>query len=155
MFKNPKQLFLFIFIIVVFSMVFIILALSMLKFMELEKSRKKILIGKTPLYVEVFDSPSLRERGLMFRKNLEENHGALFVFDEEAIYPFWMKNTFLALSIAFISKEGIITEIQDMFPLDTINKHFSSQPIKYAIETNLGWFERNNINIGDTVFFIE
>ena len=89
-----------------------------------------------------------RARGLMFRKKLGSNEGMLFVFATARYRNFWMKNTFLPLSIAYISKYGTINEIYDMKPLDTSRTYPSRRPAQYALEVNRGWFQRNNITRG-------
>ena len=87
----------------------------------------------------------------MFRKNLPENQGMLFIFENSDFHSFWMKNTYIPLSIAFISASKEIVQIDNMFPLDTLNPHFPEKPIKYAIEVNQGWFQHHKIKVGDRV----
>ena len=108
-------------------------------------------IGEVRLRVEVRNTSEGRSRGLMYRKKLPENRGMLFIFDEPGVYPFWMKNTYIPLSIAFISVEGKIIQIDNMSPLDTLNLHFPRGPIKYVVEVNRGWFLRHKIKIGDKI----
>ena len=81
---------------------------------------------------------------------LPENEGMLFIYRREEILSFWMKNTTIPLSIAFIDKKGIITEIRDMKPLgmDSIR---SAKPAQYALEVNRGWFTKNGIKVGSKV----
>lgn len=117
-----------------------------------ERKLTTILINDIPLRVEISDTPKLREKGLMYRHKLLEDHGMLFVFDCPGIYPFWMKNTYIPLSIAFVSKEGEIVQIENMEPLDTLNLHIPREPILYAIEVNKGWFTSHNVKVGDTVY---
>jgi uncharacterized membrane protein (UPF0127 family) len=86
----------------------------------------------------------------MLPTKLGENEGMLFLYLREEILSFWMKNTTLKLSIAFINKRGEITEIRDMEPLgmDSVR---SAKKAQYALEVNQGWFEKNNIKVGDKV----
>ncbi len=86
----------------------------------------------------------------MFRERLGKDEGMLFVYAEEETLSFWMKNTRLPLSIAFIDKKGKIVDIQDMEPF-TLQTYVSASPAKYALETNQGWFTRNGILAGDFV----
>ena len=96
------------------------------------------------LHVEVADTAEERGKGLMARDNLPEDQGMLFVFEAEGQYGFWMKDTLIPLSIAFIEGEGVVIDIQDMQPRDeTIHK--PDEPYLYAVETNQGWFARNGI----------
>jgi len=104
-------------------------------------------IGGHKLTVEVASDPQQLERGLMYRRMLPENRGMLFVFDAPQILRFWMKNTYLPLSIAFIDADGVIINIADMKP-KTISVHSSSKPAKFALEVNQGWFRRNHVGPG-------
>lgn len=102
------------------------------------------------LTVEIADSQEERSTGLMHRDNLEDDRGMLFVFDKEQLASFWMKDTLIPLSIAFISADGTIRQIEDMEPqsLASVKSHRS---ILYALEVNRGWFDERNINPGDRV----
>jgi uncharacterized membrane protein (UPF0127 family) len=112
----------------------------------------KNIYGKPmPLQVEIADTEALRMKGLMDRKKLPWNRGMLFVFDKPARQNFWMKNTFIPLSIAYIGTNGVINEIYDMKPLDTSVIYPSTLPAHYALEVNRGWFEKNNITRGCSV----
>jgi uncharacterized membrane protein (UPF0127 family) len=107
------------------------------------------------LRVEIADTEKKRIKGLMNRKKLEENEGMLFIFEKPAILNFWMKDTSIPLSIAFINENLEIIQIEDMLPYDVINIHTSISPAKYALEVNKGWFEKNNIKIGDKIKIIK
>jgi len=102
------------------------------------------------LLVEVADSPEERSVGLMFRENLPEDEGMLFVFEQDGQHSFYMRNTLVPLSIAFIKSDGTIVEIEDMEPL-TETLHSTDEPYLYAIEANRGWFGRNGITAGSEV----
>jgi len=110
-----------------------------------------IRVGDTYLVVEVARTPEARQLGLMYRQRLPEDMGMLFVFDTVGIYTFWMKDTYIPLSIAFITADGRIIDIQDMEPL-SLELHFPSQPIRFALEVNRSWFTRHDVKIGDTVY---
>ncbi len=86
-----------------------------------------------------------KQRGLMHRKELGKSSGMLFVFAREQYLNFWMKNTHIPLSIAYIGESGIIRDIQDMRPLDTSVTYPSRYPARYALEVNRGWFAENGI----------
>ena len=98
--------------------------------------------------VEIANTEPLRMKGLMDRTSMERDSGMLFVFDREQNLNFWMKNTYIPLSIAYIGKTGVINEIRDMKPLDTSVTYPSAAPALFALEMNRGWFERNNIRKG-------
>ncbi len=103
------------------------------------------------LKVEIADTAPLRERGLMHRKSMERDRGMLFVFEREGILNFWMKDTHIPLSIAFIGSDGILLEIHDMRPLDTSRTYPSSRPARFALEVNRGWFEAHGIERGSRI----
>ena len=114
-------------------------------------SFKKILVGKTPLRVEVADTPEKQERGLMFRQSMPDNEGMLFVFKEPHEMGFWMRNTLIPLDIAFVGSDAIILNIHQAKPLDDSINYRSAGAAKYVIETNQGWFARHGIRPGDKV----
>jgi uncharacterized membrane protein (UPF0127 family) len=100
--------------------------------------------------VEIADSPDEQATGLMNRTALAEDRGMLFVFPEEEVRSFWMKNTLIPLSIAYIDSEGRIVDLQDMKPLDDEEPHYvSAEPARYALEVNKGFFEENGVEVGD------
>ena len=107
------------------------------------------------LQVEIADTDQKRAQGLMHRKNLDTNSGMLFVFPREQYMNFWMKNTYIPLSIAFIDKHGTILEIQHMKPLDDTIFYTSKSKAIYALEVNRGWFNRNSINVGCRILNID
>ena len=110
----------------------------------------RIKVGGHELKVEVAQSDEVRMQGLMFRKQLAKNDGMLFIFDEPAYHAMWMKNTLIALSVAFVDKNGEILNILDMEP-QTLDTHMAAGPAVYAIETNKGWFAENKVKAGDKV----
>ncbi len=114
---------------------------------------KKIVVGKTPLRVEVVETLEQQERGLMFRQSLPENEGMLFVYKEPQEMSFWMRNTFIPLDIAFVGADGLILNIHQARPLDESVLYRSAGSAKYVIETNQGWFSRRGIRPGDKVTF--
>jgi uncharacterized membrane protein (UPF0127 family) len=102
--------------------------------------------------VEVADDVAEQAKGLMDRTTLGENRGMLFVFPEERELSFWMKNTLIPLSIAFIDSESRIIDIQDMKPLDDEPPHYvSAEPAQYTLEVNRGFFEERGVRVGDRV----
>ncbi|NNJ97802.1 MAG: DUF192 domain-containing protein [Gammaproteobacteria bacterium] len=91
--------------------------------------------------------------GLAFRTDLPDDHGMLFVYARDRIVSFWMKDTSIPLSIAFLDRDGRILEIHDMYPLDSTRYYFSKSPVRYALEVNQGWFSDNGIEVGDRLEF--
>jgi uncharacterized membrane protein (UPF0127 family) len=106
--------------------------------------------GDVNIAAEVAKTAEERQRGLMFRKSLADGKGMLFVFERDQVLSFWMKNTYIPLSIAYIAGDGRIIEVHDMEPLSLAPVR-SNRSCRYALEAPLGWFTRANINVGDTV----
>jgi hypothetical protein len=99
---------------------------------------------------EVATTPDERATGLMNRFSLQPDHGMLFVFEKPEPLSFWMKNTYIPLSIAFIDGGGLIVNIEDMAP-QTSTTHWSRGPALYALEMRKGWFVERGIKAGDRV----
>jgi uncharacterized membrane protein (UPF0127 family) len=116
-----------------------------------QKAERVVLaIGGTELSVEVARTERQREKGLMGRKNLGAREGMIFVFDRDDHLEFWMKNTPVALSIAFLSSEGKVLQIEDMEPysIATVRSRLSA---RYALELRKGTFRDLGVKVGDTV----
>jgi len=96
---------------------------------------------------EVARTPEQRAIGLMHRKELGANDGMLFVFEQPATQCFWMKNTLIPLSIAFLDDRGRVVNIADMQP-QSLDSHCSARPVRFALEMNQGWFARRGIEPG-------
>ena len=96
---------------------------------------------------EVANTDATRQSGLMFRKELPGNDGMLFVFEQPDVQCFWMRNTLLPLSIAFIADDGTIVNIDDMAP-QTEDPHCARKPVRYALEMAQGWFDQHGIKAG-------
>lgn len=102
------------------------------------------------LQLEVAATPQERTRGLMFREWLPWEQGMLFVFEQQGQGGFWMRNTLLPLSIAWLDLDGTIVDIQDMQP-QTDDVHVPAAPYWYALETNQGWYQANGVGVGQRV----
>jgi uncharacterized membrane protein (UPF0127 family) len=112
----------------------------------------EIYIKGNRFIVECARTDEERRKGLMFRKELPPKKGMVFVFPQYGESPFWMKSTYIPLSIAFLSEDGEILDIKDMSPLST-DLVKSRYPYKYALEVNQGEFEELGIRPGDYVLF--
>lgn len=110
-----------------------------------------ISVGGKAVTAEVADEPQERVTGLMFRKNLASDSGMLFVMPEPEHAAFWMKNTTLPLSVAYINESGLILEIHDLRPLNEKPVPSAFSNIAYALEMEQGWFARNGILAGDRI----
>lgn len=106
------------------------------------------------LKVEVARTSQEKAVGLMRRDKLDADSGMIFVYESPSQGGFWMKDTYIPLSIAFIAADGAIVDIQDMQPRDLSN-HMPRAPYIYAVEANQGWFAGQGIKIGDRAEFLE
>lgn len=115
-------------------------------------SKKKIKIDKQILTVEVAENEEQHQQGLMHRQKLEPNSGMMFVFPDEEIRSFWMKNTYVDLSIGFFDKNRKLIDIQDMKSTTMMQKEFpsyqSAGPAQFALEVPQGWFHKKGIKKG-------
>ncbi len=101
--------------------------------------------------VEVASTPRTTARGLMYRKSMPDDEGMLFVFRKERFLSFYMKNTLIPLSIAFMRDDGTIINIEKMKPRDAYTKYWSKEKSRLALEMNQGWFEKNGVGSGNRV----
>jgi uncharacterized membrane protein (UPF0127 family) len=116
-------------------------------------SKRRLRLGTVTLTVEVADSDARRARGLMFRHDLPEDHGMFFLFDEERDLSFWMKNTFIPLSIGYFNRKKELIKIVDMKPVKSemdreVPSYPSGAPAQYALEVSQGWFQRHKVAVG-------
>jgi hypothetical protein len=109
-------------------------------------------LGGVRIRVEVARTDAERARGLMYRDRLGSDWGMLFVYDREERLSFWMKNTKIPLSIAFLDAGLVVRDIQDMTPLDE-TLHVSRVPARYALEMEQGWFSRRGVAPGTVAKF--
>jgi uncharacterized membrane protein (UPF0127 family) len=103
--------------------------------------------GMHNVQAQLAASPDQRQIGLMYRREMPSNEGMLFVFEDTSRQCFWMRNTLLPLSIAFVADDGTIVNLADMKPLSE-DSHCSSKPVRYALEMNVGWFAKRGIGPG-------
>jgi uncharacterized membrane protein (UPF0127 family) len=114
------------------------------------KALVQLTIKGKKIRAEVARTEEEKSQGLMFREKLGPDEGMLFIYEGEDFLSFWMKNTPLPLSIAFLDQRGKIVDIQDMDPFN-LRTHISVQPAQYALEMNQGWFKKNGVKVGDRV----
>ena len=107
----------------------------------------QLTAGMHLIRAEVAQSPDQRSIGLMHREAMGANEGMLFVFEQPGQQCFWMKNTFLPLSIAFLADDGSVVNIEDMKP-QTLDSHCSKKPVRFVLEMNQGWFAKRGIRPG-------
>lgn len=107
----------------------------------------RLNVGIHNVNAELARTPDQRGIGLMFRQAMPPNDGMLFVFDEPGTQCFWMKNTYIPLSTAFVADDGSIVNIADMEP-QKLDSHCSEKPVRYVLEMNQGWFAKRGIKPG-------
>jgi len=107
----------------------------------------KLGAGIHNIRAQVAQTDEQRMTGLMFRPSMPNNDGMLFVFPEATRQCFWMKNTLLPLSAAFIADDGTVVNIEDMKP-QTLDSHCSAKPVRFVLEMNQGWFAKRGIKAG-------
>jgi uncharacterized membrane protein (UPF0127 family) len=96
---------------------------------------------------ELADNARTRQLGLMHRESLAPNHGMLFVFERKGGHCFWMRNTLIPLSIAFLDDDGTIVNIVDMAP-HSEESHCPERAVRFALEMDAGWFEKRGLGAG-------
>ena len=114
---------------------------------QLTLPRTKLSAGMFQIDTQLATTPEQHQKGLMFRKEMPQHEGMLFIFDQPATQCFWMKNTILPLSAAFIADDGTIVNIADMKP-QTLDSHCSTKPVRYVLEMNVGWFAKKGLKAG-------
>ncbi|MDP3616479.1 MAG: DUF192 domain-containing protein [Rhodoferax sp.] len=114
---------------------------------QLDLPRIKLSAGMHLIDTQVAATPEQRSTGLMFRKDMPPSEGMLFVFEQASQQCFWMKNTLLPLTAAFVANDGTIVNLADMKPQAT-DSHCASQPVRYVLEMNQGWFGKKGIKAG-------
>ncbi len=114
---------------------------------QMNLQRVKLSAGMHLIDAQVAQTPEQRQVGLMFRKDMPQSEGMIFVFDQPTRQCFWMKNTLLPLTAAFVADDGTIVNMADMKP-QTLESHCSDQPVRYVLEMNKGWFAKKGIKAG-------
>ena len=114
---------------------------------QLNLPRVKLTTGMHVIDAQVATTTEQRMTGLMFRQEMPQHEGMLFVFEYPSQQCFWMKNTLLPLAVAFIDDDGTIVNLDEMQP-QTLNSHCSAKPVRYVLEMNKGWFSKKGIKAG-------
>ena len=112
--------------------------------------RTTLSVGMYQINAQVAAKPEQREIGLMFRKDMPQHEGMLFVFENPSRLCFWMKNTLLPLTAAFVADDGVVVNLADMKP-QTTESHCSTKPVRYVLEMNKGWFAKRGIKPGSKI----
>lgn len=157
--KPPKGTRLLLAVVIVFLFSSVVLPAAELEQAPTPKSfkykKKKLIISKTTILVEMADTDELREHGLMGRTKLSDSEGMLFIFQTPQFLNFWMKNTLIPLDIGYIDKRGQLFQITTMEPASPMDVSPQVYPSKkealYALEVTKGWFARKKIKVGSKI----
>ena len=125
-------------------------------FYRLSPDEHYLMIKERKLSVEVASVPYLHQQGLMGRQTLAENRGMLFIYPYAEYLSFWMKDTLIPLSLAFIRRDGTISQIMDMNLVTHHENPISyraEEKVPFAVEVNQGWFSRYGVGVGDRIIF--
>lgn len=114
---------------------------------QLDLPRVRLSAGMHQIDAQVARTPGQRQIGLMHRKEMPQHEGMLFVFEQPAVQCFWMRNTLIPLTAAFVSDDGTIVNLADMEPLSE-KSHCSERPVRYVLEMNQGWFDKRRLSPG-------
>jgi uncharacterized membrane protein (UPF0127 family) len=109
--------------------------------------RVALSAGMHLINAQVAATPEQRAIGLMHRREMPTNEGMLFAFEQAGVQCFWMKNTLLPLTAAFVAHDGTIVNLADMKP-QTLDSHCSVQPVRFVLEMNQGWFAKRGLQAG-------
>lgn len=117
---------------------------------QLDLPRTTLSIGMHRIDTQLATQPEQRQIGLMHRTAMPQHEGMLFVFEQPAVQCFWMRNTLIPLSAAFLDDEGRIVNIEDMKP-QTEDSHCSKKPVRFVLEMNQGWFAKKGLSAGSRI----
>jgi hypothetical protein len=114
---------------------------------QLQLPRVTLSAGMHLINAQVAANPQQRAVGLMFRKDMPVNEGMLFAFEQASDQCFWMNNTLIPLTAAFVADDGTIVNLADMQP-QSLASHCSSKPVRFVLEMNQGWFDKRGLKAG-------
>ena len=114
---------------------------------QLDLPRVQLSAGMYQIDAQLARTPEHRSTGLMWRKDMPQHEGMLFAFEDKAVHCFWMMNTLLPLTAAFVDDDGTIVNLVDMKP-QTTDSHCAQRPVRYVLEMNQGWFARKGLKAG-------
>jgi uncharacterized membrane protein (UPF0127 family) len=117
---------------------------------QMNLRRIKLQAGMHLIDTQLALTPEQRQIGLMFRKDMPQHEGMLFVFEAKSVQCFWMKNTLIPLTAAFLNDDGTIVNLADMAP-QTTQSHCSTQPVRFVLEVNQGFFTKLKMGPGSRI----
>jgi uncharacterized membrane protein (UPF0127 family) len=117
---------------------------------QMKLPRVTLHAGMHQIDAQLAQTPEQRQIGLMYRKEMPRHEGMLFIFEQPGQQCFWMKNTRLPLTAAFVADDGTLVNLADMKPM-TEDAHCSKRPVRFVLEMNQGWFASKNLKAGDKI----
>lgn len=117
---------------------------------QTQLARTQLSIGLYQIDAQVAQTHEQRAVGLMFRKEMPQSEGMLFVFEAASQQCFWMKNTLMPLTAAFVADDGVIVSLANMEP-QSLESHCSAKPVRFVLEMNQGWFAKKGIKVGSKI----
>ncbi|HEX8350443.1 MAG TPA: DUF192 domain-containing protein [Hymenobacter sp.] len=114
---------------------------------QMDLDRVKLSAGMHQIDAQLAQTPQQRQIGLMMRKEMPQHEGMVFIFDQPSQQCFWMKNTLIPLTAAFVADDGTIVNLEDMKP-QSLDSHCSVKPVRFVLEMNQGWFAKKGIKPG-------
>ena len=117
---------------------------------QTQLQRTTLSVGIHQIDTQVAATSEQREIGLMYRREMPQHEGMLFIFENSSRLCFWMKNTLIPLTAAFIADDGTIVNLENMKP-QTLDSHCSAKPVRYVLEMNQGWFAKKGVKPGSKV----
>lgn len=117
---------------------------------QMQLQRIPLSIGIHQIDTQLAVTSEQREIGLMFRRDMPQNEGMLFIFENPSRLCFWMKNTLLPLTAAFVADDGTVVNLENMKP-QTTDSHCSAKPVRFVLEMNQGWFAKKGIKPGSKI----
>jgi uncharacterized membrane protein (UPF0127 family) len=117
---------------------------------QMQLQRIPLSIGIHQIDTQLAVTSEQREIGLMYRKEMPQHEGMLFIFENPSPLCFWMKNTLIPLTAAFIADDGTIVNMENMNP-QTLDSHCSTRPVRYVLEMNVNWFAKKGVKPGSKV----
>ncbi len=114
---------------------------------QLNLPRTRLSAGMHQIDSQVAATPEQRQIGLMFRRDMPTHEGMLFVFEQPGVQCFWMKNTLMPLTAAFLADDGTIVNLADMKP-QSLDSHCSAKPVRFVLEMKQGWFAQRGVKPG-------
>ena len=131
----------------VFALLFLLMGTCAAQSPQTDLPRTVLSVGIHQIQTQIARTPEQHATGLMFRTEMPQQEGMLFEFTAPSQQCFWMKNTLIPLTAAFVDDDGTIVNLKDMQPQTTVS-HCSAKPVRFVLEVNQGWFAKRGLKAG-------